>query len=44
VKAARQYNKEKVPMAENNIYKIIENAMDEKYKYDLSKPMPLYPL
>lgn len=24
-------------MAERNIYNIIENAMDEKYKYDISK-------
>jgi hypothetical protein len=36
VKALKNFKAERIPMAERNIYNIIENAMEEKYKYDIS--------
>lgn len=38
LKALKQYKqKDRIPMAEKNINNIIENAMEEKYKFDSSK-------
>ncbi len=42
VKALKNFKAERIPMAERNIYNIIENAMEEKYKYDISKLFKKY--
>jgi len=35
VKALKNFKQEKIPMGEKNIFNIVENAMEEKYKYDV---------
>ena len=36
LKALKNYKHDKIPMTDKNICTIIENAMEEKYKYDSS--------